>query len=93
MSQHTKEPWKVDNQYPTLLVNSRNRTIGSLKQEVDATRIVACVNACAGLNPSAYREVVEALKDAQAALDHPEDHEWASKRITNALTHAQEVSK
>ena len=34
----------------------------------DAHRIVACVNGCAGLNPAAYRQVVEALKVAQKAF-------------------------
>lgn len=28
----------------------------------DEQHIVACVNGCAGLNPAAYRQVVEALK-------------------------------
>src|SRR3990167_4110354 len=47
----------------------RCREDGSIHTTVDlgtaqgnASRIVACVNGCADLNPTAYRECVEALK-------------------------------
>ncbi len=70
---HTPEDWVVGNLgmvYSADLVTA----IADLQVEPDskitleqmnanAERIVACVNGCAGLNPAAYRSVVEALKD------------------------------
>ena len=43
---HTPEPW----------------TEKTIVRFEDMPRVRACVNGCAGLNPAAYREVVEALK-------------------------------
>ena len=74
---HTPEPWKeveysdyeikqagsirgFNNQ---CVVSPRQGVVGrNLEEsEANANRIVACVNGCAGLNPAAYRECVEAL--------------------------------
>jgi hypothetical protein len=41
----------------------------------NAERIVACVNALAGLNPEAIKDVVEALERCQSALTTDEDAE------------------
>ena len=61
----------------------------------DAIRLIACVNGCAGLNPAAYREVVEALKlaiqEVQEAGGNRSidlDGQWLSSAIA-ALAHAE----
>lgn len=69
----TAEPWKLNkwgNVYSgknidnTLTVNGMALTSSLTKEAVANTqRIIACVNGCAGLNPMAYREVVEALQE------------------------------
>ena len=73
---HTKEPWTAEpdeEALATYLTNSSRQNIAQLswttcddatREEVNAnaTRIVAAVNGCAGLNPAAFREVVEALR-------------------------------
>ena len=46
--------------------------------------ILACVNGCAGLNPAAYRQVVEALKKAQ------EDINWMMNNLQLLKPHAVE---
>ena len=76
----TPEPWKVDGlNYPTDIYGSPDEThigptliattkvedFGYATAKVNAARIVACVNGCAGLNPAAYRQCVEALQQVQ----------------------------
>jgi hypothetical protein len=62
---HTPEPWVKDNfdilgpKGETLLVGMHRDEKGSL----DLKRAVACVNACAGLNPEHLREFMEAAKE------------------------------
>lgn len=74
MSQaHTPEPWKIGNRGMIYTDDLRVAIVEPCKdasieeQAANATRIVACVNGCAGLNPAAYRQVVEALKQLQWA--------------------------
>ena len=45
------------------------RVVGQASM-ANAARIVACVNACEGLEPSAVRELIEAASDCLADLDH-----------------------
>ena len=59
MSQHTKEPWH-DSDHPLDNVSGVFESIGIPFE--DWKRAVQCVNGCTGLNPTAYRECVEALK-------------------------------
>ena len=66
---HTPEPWPTpvrfditgpaDDDYSCYwdIVN-----VGMLDSEEDAVRAVACVNACAGINPEAVPEMREALR-------------------------------
>ena len=77
---HTPEPWITvpENAMPAGTWNIGTEqdsgsigitypgTLGVDAAKSNAARIVACVNGCAGLNPAAYRQVVEAL---QAILD------------------------
>ena len=78
MSEHTKEP-----------------KCGCLMYHKDG-EVSICQEGCvvatsqADLNPSAYRAVVEALRDALTALKHPEDHAWAEQRIRAALRLAEQ---
>lgn len=54
---HTKEPWAIDQNYPTD-IQSKSEEICSMwardcredKAKANARRIVACVNACAGIS-------------------------------------------
>ena len=60
---HTPEPWKQNGE----AICTETKIIGSVlsihpQRYEDAARIVACVNGCAGLNPAAYREVVDSAK-------------------------------
>ena len=75
----TAEPWKLNkwgNVYSgknidnALTVNGMALTSSLTKEAVANTqRIIACVNGCAGLNPGAYRECVEALQAQHKAID------------------------
>lgn len=78
-SAHTKEPW----QQGTARGFARNTIYadGNIVCEVNTSaledgeidsntiRIVACVNGCAGLNPEAYRELVDTIKDILPAAE------------------------
>ena len=55
----------------------------------DANRIVACVNGCAGLNPDAYRECVEALQCLVAGMESVSPQTPGLLHIKKALAHAK----
>ena len=112
---HTPEPWKVlkDSEMapadvwivPSTYQDHTDHAIAEMSAAYDclsdAARIVAAVNGCAGLNPAAYRQVVEALK---ACLPLVKNHyreckergrmqpyeETCGYQAEQALTHAQE---
>ena len=46
---HTKEPWVVSSFYRCTIVNMFDEHVTDTDCSEDARRIVACVNACAGL--------------------------------------------
>lgn len=51
MSKHTPEPWKVQPmEYGTAIIDSEGYEIRPSRFPEDARRIVACVNACAGIS-------------------------------------------
>ena len=73
---HTATPWKVSsgsvNNSRWWDITSTNGLpspcyIGEAKEE-NAKRIVACVNACEGINPEAVPEMLEALQQAAFAI-------------------------
>jgi hypothetical protein len=82
---HTPEPWRAyvddpyrgpdpQDRYDTDTVYSAYGPICRMSGDVkfsyhDARRIVACVNALAGLNPEGVRECVDALEKTVAAYD------------------------
>ena len=70
-TEHTPEPWKsIEEQFHGEVMNfigdKDGGTIGEIYTENDARRIVACVNACAGL-PS---EVLERYKLGVIGVDY-----------------------
>lgn len=56
---HTKEPWTEIPMSGTCCMNL-----------ADYNRIIACVNALAGMNPEALPKVVEALTDCIQSMDY-----------------------
>ena len=74
MSEHTKEPWSYtrdkDNDYVDLWGGPDGRkSIGEMFWENDAHRALVCVNALAGYNPEAVKEVVEAARKVVDSFD------------------------
>lgn len=69
--------------------------------EANAARIVACVNALEGYNPDAVRDVVEALRQADAALNSMaalveaewRDHDKAMTRHDNDVRAFRELRR
>jgi len=72
---HTKEPWSIrrnnviDSKGDSLLVNGVSLPCGIHPKNdealANAARIVACVNACAGINdPAAICELIEVAQDS-----------------------------
>ena len=70
-TKHTPEPWLASGEY----VYGNTNPVGStVDRPADAARIVACVNACAGLNPEhipALVEAVQAVVDADVFVAMP----------------------
>jgi hypothetical protein len=65
MSDHSKEPWEyTDDRYDILDAGGEAAcwTVFTVVSESDATRIVACVNALAGMRPEAVKGLVEAVE-------------------------------
>ena len=97
MSQHTQEPWTVNHHAvkgPSLDNEDSSIELARFGSSFNAQRAADCINGCAGLNPQAFRECVEALKAIKARLeaDSPDDidNEEAVYLIASqAITHAQ----
>ena len=75
MSKHTKEPWRaieyIDPQWQIHGSTGEFHVIALTAQgndEANAKRIVACVNACAGINPDAVKDLLQACKLARQLL-------------------------
>ena len=72
---HTPEPWfaydcnagtgigAVDTD------DGEHLNLGAMESEANAAHIVACVNACAGINPEAVPEMLKALSACLEALN------------------------
>ena len=79
MTKHTPEPWKFDKGLGCKAIKGNKGgahkqaqyteiawTVGLANEDKDranAARLVACVNACAGINPDAVKDLVAALED------------------------------
>lgn len=94
MSEHTAEPWKLTRKNPALSVGLRGETphldigrifTGSIEGVANARRIVACVNACAGLPTEeleglAGEHVVAVLRSGRRLSDETARMEKAEAR-------------
>lgn len=109
MTAHTPEPWQVDD---LDVVSAAGKWIGSMTQqlgesadigEANAARIIACVNACKGIDPESIQDMRDALesieRDCRDWLDGKlnasaagEFHKFAN-RATAALTKARVPTK
>lgn len=58
---HTPEPWKVGNDTHNFIDDIRGY-VGGCSLPEDVKRVIACVNACAGINPEALQEFIAAAK-------------------------------
>lgn len=108
MTSFTPEPWSVKETsipgYALLQAGTLKGNFASVSVQLptaDAQRAVDCVNGCAGLNPAAYRAVVEALKNTRAFLKgqingkrfRPDDIDAAEhglREVQSALTLAEQ---
>lgn len=98
MSQHTPEPWteneKADGTRRRIVHADAGVAICVVPHQANATRIVAAVNGCAGLNPAAFREVVEALKsyvaEAERERVYPSENCPMLTAAKQALAHAEQ---
>ncbi len=82
MSKHTQEPWHLEDQgCPKLagchefeIRNAAGRYVAtvdcsaSTENAANAARIVACVNACEGINPAAVPDMLRAARYALEVL-------------------------
>ena len=88
---HTPEPWIKQRQpggtYSIFPQDSDGRSIAAMMSEPNADRLIAVVNGCAGLNPAAFRECVEALHYLLDPIERPAD---AIVRLRQVLAHAEE---
>lgn len=77
-AKHIAEPWIAKQSDPTewvvmnghIVIAIFNRKDNPHWNEANAKRIVACVNACAGINPEAVPDLLEACKKAYAGTDY-----------------------
>ena len=68
---HTKEPWKKASLYRCYILSDTNENVAITTYHEDARRIVACVNACAGITNEALEAGVvhSALINFEESLD------------------------
>ena len=77
---YTPEPWKIGNRGMIYTDDLRVAIMEPCKdasieeQAANAARIVSCVNGCQGLNPAAFRAVVEALTAIVARINDEFDN-------------------
>ena len=78
MPKHTPEPWWIDDDgfvaagggdSYTTVADTHNTY--DLNKDANAARIVACVNACEGINPDAVSDLLAALVAVNALLNDP----------------------
>lgn len=99
-SKHTSEPWELHPDYPNQVRRPPSNDAYGLSASIadcssgiwpdsktvaNAARIVACVNACKGINPEAVPDLLAAL---QAVLDVPEARkaleQWGDRELIAA---------
>lgn len=85
---HTPEPWYEDDggiySACDLRVADTFNTEDPIPEEeaaANAARIVACVNACAGINPEAVRDLLAALEFYADAARYHEQDGWLAQDL------------
>jgi hypothetical protein len=96
---HTKHPLIVG----TGFHNGKIATMGAPgkfwstpeREQANADRIVACVNACEGINPEAVPDLVAALEDALLSLKrvHVDERDWADNPVIQNARAALEKAR
>ena len=85
-SKHTPEPWPTDMR--GIVFANGALACGYVARNSEpyhnSNRAVACVNACAGINPEAVPDLLEALKSAVAAPVCGNWYEQAAAAIAKA---------
>lgn len=92
MNQWTSEPWPENGQmYAKGDLFKRPQEGGVFDVMANRKRASHCVNGCAGLNPEAYREVIEALKQAREIIYGEFSSIEQVHFIDEAIKHTQEI--
>ena len=81
--QHTKEPWKVSG--TEHIVAGGNYVVALDCKPEDARRIVACVNACAGLSTQCLEETGGGVEHYIAVIKQRDELLAALEEITNVF--------
>lgn len=90
MSQHTKEPWKQSiTDSDGYWIDTGDKYVARAYKKEDAKRIVACVNACAGISTASLLEIDELNK----ANVHLFDIINAKTKAEAQLTAQRELNK
>ena len=103
-TQHTLGPLKIgprdDNGDITIITNNGfivgrinrfSESFGDKKDSVNAARIVACVNACEGINPDAVPEMLEALKGISKAFQRIIEQYEPDSNANEWIAHAHDA--
>ena len=98
MTQHTPEPWFTDGRWIQALDQDFADTLAEIlhddvsprRAQADAVHIVACVNACAGINPQAVPLILDAL---QAAVTEAEAEHARSVRAADVHNNTDGVGQ
>lgn len=99
MTQHTQEPWEVLEGVPEgggIAIGPVLDTVGHIVEvtfngeeaEANAQRIVACINACQGLNPEGVGALLEAAEKASWHLMTKARRDPEEREIVYALRDA-----
>lgn len=103
MSEHTPEPWEARlHEDPQWMVRVKGSPLGAVcltsqgNDEANARHIVACVNACEGINPEAVPELLAASKAVwkwhnQQSERGPMDLDDALRTLVAAIAKAEKV--
>lgn len=96
-TRHTSEPWQVNKDcgdFDTLAIYDPkgkkivfwggHYNVSVLEGEANVNRIVACVNACKGINPEAVSDLLQALNIALAQIE-----EWRDESLSMGVPNEQ----
>jgi hypothetical protein len=92
---HTPEPWAISSIDPFLIVDRHGNDVAAALSMYSAARIVACVNACKGMeNPeTVIKGLREAVKTALKEFKKISDNDWeeeSAEKAKKAIVRMQE---